>query len=188
LQRWCGENGQHWAVAVLQSSIRRDVALSIRRVVALSSCRVVEVSRTGSPPLAPPLTHSAWYNAISAFLILFILLGIVALYFYFRRRGRVRRRVALGTGRDREADAAERVPLGRVDPDAAEEYELDDAERGGGGGGRSPGKVGKGKGRGKGKGKGRGEARKRDGWEDGEEEGEGSPREVVFALGDDEDR
>lgn len=191
LQRWYGEDGQHW-IGLLRSSSRRFVDWSLCRFAAtveLSSCRVVECwshrSVQNQNPSRPSLTHSAWYNAISAFMILFILVGIVALYFYFRRRGRVRRRVALGVGRD--ADAAERVPLGRVDPDAAEEYELDDAERGaGGGGGRSPGKAGKGRGRGKGKG--RGEARKRDGWENGEEEGEGSPREVVFALGDDEDR
>ncbi|WVQ96226.1 hypothetical protein IAU59_003330 [Kwoniella sp. CBS 9459] len=65
----------------------------------------------------------AWYNIISALLILFILLSIVALYFYFRRRGAIRRsRVGLSLPRE-EGDASERVPLG------SERVELDDLER-----------------------------------------------------------
>lgn len=56
----------------------------------------------------------AWYNAISAVLILLTLFGIVGVYLFVRaRRLRKGRGVALDSERERE----ERVPL-------AEEYEL----------------------------------------------------------------
>jgi len=115
-------------------------------------------------------TFEDWYNGISAMMILFILCGSIALYFYFRQRGRLRRRLNLP-----KDDAAERVPLGadRMELDAverAEEYELDD-------GGRKMQRNGKGKGKAS------------DGYGNGNgydvEDGGG---QTVFALGDDEDR
>jgi len=95
--------------------------------------------------------------------MLIILLSVVALYFYFRRRARLRRRSGgLGFPGD-DGDAAERVPLG------SERVELDDIERAEGykldNDGRKKRSRGKGKGRAK------------------EER-----TEAVFALGDDEDR
>lgn len=108
----------------------------------------------------------AWYNAGSAFLILIILLSVVALYFYFRGRARIRRRGG-NLFRD-DGDAAERVPLDsqRVELDnieRAEEYELDENGRKR----RVDRRFRKGKGR----------ASERD-----------DERESVFALGEDEDR
>ncbi|WRT69408.1 uncharacterized protein IL334_006393 [Kwoniella shivajii] len=65
----------------------------------------------------------AWYNIISAILMLLILLSIVALYFYFRRRGSLRRsRIGLGMPRE-DGDGDERIPLG------SERVEMDDIER-----------------------------------------------------------
>lgn len=61
-----------------------------------------------------------WYDIASAFLILFILISIVALYFYFKRKRTLRRRVGLPSSRD---DPLERVPLG------SERVELDNIER-----------------------------------------------------------
>ncbi|WWC93111.1 uncharacterized protein L201_008077 [Kwoniella dendrophila CBS 6074] len=71
----------------------------------------------------------AWYNIISALLILFILLSIVAIYFYFKRKGNLRRSRLGGFGLPRDinddnnGDLAERIPLG------SERVELDDIER-----------------------------------------------------------
>jgi len=102
-------------------------------------------------------------------LILLILISFVALYFYFRRVARLRRRDGgLGLPRD-DGDGAERVPLGseRVELDdieRAEEYEMDEQGRKR----RVDSRKGKGKGRAKG--------------------GERENGETVFALGDDEDR
>ncbi|ODN78321.1 pheromone-processing carboxypeptidase KEX1 [Cryptococcus amylolentus CBS 6039] len=115
----------------------------------------------------------AWYNAASAFIVLGVLVGIVGLYFYFRkkpphrragRKGSYRRERQWDRGREaEEGDAAERVPLGseRVemeDIERAEGYEFEERE---------------GSTRWKGKGKGKGKER---------EEGE-----VMFSLGEDEE-
>lgn len=98
-------------------------------------------------------------------MILFVLVGIVVAYLYFKRRARLRRKVGLPITRDEEA---ERVPLGaeRVELDTLdrEQYELDDEGR----------KYKRG-----GKGKGKARERFRD---EEEQDGKGA-----FALGDDED-
>jgi len=111
----------------------------------------------------------AWYNALSAFLILGILLSIVGLYFYFRRTRRPKSRSFLPTSRD---DEAERVPLGseRVeleDLERAEEFELDED-----GNERRKSRKGKGKER----------SRDEDDWDNGDKGGQ-----TVFALGDEDD-
>jgi carboxypeptidase D len=59
----------------------------------------------------------AWYNAVSAVVILCILGGIVGCYFYFRRR-RLRRQGRVALGLPTQRDSEERVPL------AAEDYEM----------------------------------------------------------------
>ncbi|KAL7424907.1 Cell death protease [Cryptotrichosporon argae] len=115
-----------------------------------------------------------YYNAFSALFILAVLASIVGGYWYLRSRrvrlgagasaGRRRRHTGAGAGeRDADRDREERVPLGA-------EYEMDEhGER----------EMGYAVGAGAAKGKGKGKERARDS-EDG--------REVVFALGDDEDR
>lgn len=126
---------------------------------------------------------AAWYNAVSAFLILFILISIVGACFFFRRKGRarLRRGVSLGGGLG-ASDREERVPLGRMDVEAAEEYA--DA-RGGRGSGRSTPvgtpKKGRGAARGHRSGSGSSSQSTRKGKE------RASENEVMFALGDDED-
>lgn len=61
------------------------------------------------------LTQSAWYNAISAVLILLTLFGIVGAYLYLRRR-RLRRQLAARGGRVSSLeDEEERVPLATYD-------------------------------------------------------------------------
>ncbi|GMK54848.1 hypothetical protein CspeluHIS016_0114340 [Cutaneotrichosporon spelunceum] len=62
----------------------------------------------------------AWYNAISAVVILCILGGIVGCYLYFRRR-RLRRQGRVALGLPTQRDSEERVPL------AAEDYEMQDS-------------------------------------------------------------
>ncbi|ORX38007.1 putative KEX1 protein precursor [Kockovaella imperatae] len=70
----------------------------------------------------------AWYNAGSAILILLILLSIVAIYFYFRRKGQLRRRGMMSLSKDDMNgdgdDYDERIPLG-----SGERVELEDIER-----------------------------------------------------------
>ncbi|CAK9785817.1 putative KEX1 protein precursor [Cutaneotrichosporon oleaginosum] len=61
----------------------------------------------------------AWYNAVSAVVILCILGGIVGCYFYFRRR-RLRRQGRVALGLPSQRDSEERVPL------AAEDFEMHD--------------------------------------------------------------
>ncbi|WVW86604.1 hypothetical protein I302_108655 [Kwoniella bestiolae CBS 10118] len=161
-----------------------DVDLSLLPgLAAQSSSRLGDVQRVGitigaSAAAGMPLLKGgatdwdAWYNIISALLILFILLSIVALYFYFRRRGALRRsRIGLGIPRE-DGDLSERIPLGseRVEMDDIERAEryneeyLDAGDR--------ESRLRKGKGKGK---------ERYD-----EDEGRG---ETVFALGDeDEDR
>ncbi|WWC73439.1 uncharacterized protein I206_107408 [Kwoniella pini CBS 10737] len=104
-------------------------------VAAQSASRLGDVERigisigagaaAGMPLLKGGATDwDAWYNIISALLILFILISIVALYFYFRRRGSLRRIRGAGLGLPREeGDLSERIPLG------SERVELDDIER-----------------------------------------------------------
>ncbi|KIR34460.1 pheromone-processing carboxypeptidase KEX1 [Cryptococcus deuterogattii MMRL2647] len=114
----------------------------------------------------------AWYNAVFAFLVLGILVSIVGLYFYFRRKPvSYRSRIALKQrGRHRrshdrdEGDTAERMPLGSErleldDIERAEGYEFDDRD--------GEGYSGKGKGKGK--------------------ELANDREEVMFALGDDDE-
>jgi len=111
-------------------------------------------------------------------MILIILLSVVALYFYFRARGRLRRLRGLGPvdiGGDTDS-LDERIPLG------AEEYELDSGYPSSprkGKAGYDPLSSGKPRGAVRGKGKGKAKARDSD-LEDGR-------REVVFALGDEEE-
>lgn len=150
----------------------------------------IEKPSTGIPILKGGKSDwEAWYNAISAVLILFTLAGIVGAYLFFRRR-RLRRMgpVALGeeghgsggsrtsrSGRRRRRptarrDSEERVPLAA----AAEEYELDthpDSGRG------TPSAANGGAEYGRGKGKGKAKARESEDYE---------RSETVFALGDDE--
>ncbi|WWD20051.1 hypothetical protein CI109_104524 [Kwoniella shandongensis] len=157
-----------------------DVDISLLPgMTALSSSRVGESDRIaltiGSTALAGvPLFKGgstdweAWYNAGSAFLILMILISIVALYFYFRRRGHIRRTRGGALGLPREdGDASERIPLG------SQQVELDDIERaeryGDGDAGFGPRK-----------GKGKGKAGSDDGFEN-------DGREVVFSLGDEDE-
>lgn len=56
---------------------------------------------------------SAAYNVGSALMILLILLSIVGLYFYFRRKARLRHRLGLSDDTD-AGSAEERVPLGAM--------------------------------------------------------------------------
>jgi len=119
-----------------------------------------------SPGFLADLTD--WYNIGSAVLILIILVSIVALYLYFKRRSTRRRRGQVGLPTTRNDDA-ERVPLG------SERMEMDDMDRVE----RYNDEGGKGRSRGY-KGKGKEKAR-----EDSEEEEE---NRTVFALGDDDDR
>lgn len=119
------------------------------------------------------LGSAAWYNAGSALLILLILLSIVGLYFYFRRRGQLRRRVGLPS---RSSQDAERVPLGseRVEMDdieRAEGYELDDD-------GYKRRRKGKGKERARGDG---------DGEEYHDRSSRDGARQTVFSLGDEDE-
>ncbi|WVR08292.1 hypothetical protein IAU60_005341 [Kwoniella sp. DSM 27419] len=107
----------------------------------------------------------AWYNIISALLILMILLSIVALYFYFRRRGALRRSRLAATLPREDGDASERVPLG------SERLEMDDLERA-----ERYADDGDDTRKRKGKGKERMYDDERD------------SREVVFSLGDDDDK
>ncbi|ORY34995.1 Alpha/Beta hydrolase protein [Naematelia encephala] len=91
------------------------------------SVGVVSAVSPGIPLLKGGNTDwEAWYNAVSAFVILLILISIVALYFYFRRRAHIRmkRGGVLNLPREDE-EALERVPLGTTPQ--GEEYELDDA-------------------------------------------------------------
>jgi len=111
-----------------------------------------------------------WYNIGSAVLILIILVSIVALYLYFKRRSTRRRRGQVGLPIARDYDA-ERVPLG------SERLEMDDMDRTD----RYEDESGKGRSRGY---KGKGKERARDEDEDDSEEQSGT----VFALGDDDDR
>ena len=136
---------------------------SVQHHIEVSLSRRSETDNLGS---------AAWYNAGSALLILLILLSIVGLYFYFRRRGQLRRRVGLPS---RSSQDAERVPLGseRVEMDdieRAEGYELDDEY--------------KRRRKGKGKERARGD-------EDGEEYHDRSSRDgarqTVFSLGDEDE-
>ncbi|OCF61700.1 pheromone-processing carboxypeptidase KEX1 [Kwoniella mangroviensis CBS 10435] len=111
-----------------------DLAL-LPGLAAQSSSRLGDVQRVavsigasaaaGMPLLKGGATDwDAWYNIISALLILFILISIVAIYFYFRRRGALRRsRMGLGFPREDGGDLSERIPLG------SERVELDDIER-----------------------------------------------------------
>lgn len=101
----------------------------------------------------------AWYNAVSAVVILFILGGIVGLYLYFRRR-RLRRQGRGALGLPTQRDSEERVPLA-----ASEDYELQDTSY--------PPRLDKGKGR--------AVERER------ERESEEHERQTVFALEDEDE-
>nr|ODN91244.1 pheromone-processing carboxypeptidase KEX1 [Cryptococcus depauperatus CBS 7841] len=113
----------------------------------------------------------AWYNATSAILVLLILVSIVGLYFYFRRKPPYRHYKAEPGNHFRnqtrdaeEGDLMERMPLG------AERIEMDDIERAEGYEFPS----------------GDEEARRRDkGWKG--KARDGREREVVFKLVDEDD-
>lgn len=81
------------------------------------ACSPVQFSPTAPPQV---LCHkpmwkaliSAWYNIVSALVILFILGGIVAFYLYRKRFASLSRRKVGVVNLPRDGDEAERVPLG----------------------------------------------------------------------------